>query len=337
MSAETAFELPEVAWSAFDQSGYAAPAGVPELREEIAEKLRDRNGVQATADQVVVTTGASGGLLAALSTVAPPGSVVSLPDPGYPGYRGVAELLGLRVVHYPATADLVDELGECIARVSPAVVVVNSPANPSGRVLNRATAEGLGELARRSSTWLISDEVYEDFVFDGGHVSLGAADPQAPVIGVYSLSKSFGMAGWRIGYVCAPRDLAVDVGRRHWSAVMSAPGPAQVAARLALRHGYPHVERAAARLRRVRTDVYDALRAAGLETSPPEGGIFFWVRSPRGLDGAAFAQRLWEERRVAVQGGGVFGPAGRPFFRLSFGAAETDVFAAVERISDLAA
>ncbi len=188
---------------------YAPNAGLPVLREALADKIARRNGYEARPEQVVVTQGGIQALYLALRALLEPGDEVLLPDPAWPNYRMIAHLLGARVLSYPLVAEggflpRLEDL-ERLATPRTRAMLVNSPSNPLGTVVPRELMEGLLAFARRRGLWLVSDEVYDEVVFDGDFVSAGSlADPSDRLVSVYSFSKVYAMTGWRVGYLVAP-------------------------------------------------------------------------------------------------------------------------------------
>src|SRR5829696_438933 len=173
---------------------YTPNAGIPELREALAEKVARRNGYGASPEQVVVTQGGIQALYLVLRALLEPGDEVLLPDPAWPNYRMIAHLLGARVLSYPLVAkgDFLPRLEDLERLVTPRTraMLVNSPSNPLGTVAPRGLMEGLLAFARRHGLWFISDEVYDEVVFDDVFVSAGSvADPGDRLVSVYSFSK----------------------------------------------------------------------------------------------------------------------------------------------------
>jgi aspartate/methionine/tyrosine aminotransferase len=192
---------------------YAPNAGIPELREALAEKVTRRNGYGTRPDQVVVTQGGIQALYLTLRALLAPGDEVLLPDPAWPNYRMIAHLLGARVLSYPLVAEggYLPRLEELERLVTPRTraILVNSPSNPLGTVVHRELMEGLLLFARRHGLWFISDEVYDEVVFGDAFVSAGSvADHSDRLVSIYSFSKVYAMTGWRVGYLVAPSDLA---------------------------------------------------------------------------------------------------------------------------------
>lgn len=314
-------------------NGYAAPGGLPTLRAALARKLQDQNRISATADQVLITSGASLGLFATMAVLCEPGDGVLIPAPGFPLYRLMAKMQRLQPLHYTLQADANYEPDwASLAALAPQarLLIWNFPSNPLGTV---ARPEWLPRLYRLLATqphlYLISDEVYEDLIFTGAHSSPAAsAGPLADrLFSIFSFSKSYGMAGWRVGYVHAPGAWAPHVEQAHWGAAMSASTVAQHAAVGALQAPPIYGKKILAFLSHNRAQVLPRLRQWELPYQEPEGGFFAWVNIQRsGLDSLIFASRCAEECGVLVSPGIYFSPTADDYIRLCF-AVDTSVLA----------
>jgi len=314
-------------------NGYLAPGGLPTLRSALALKLQNQNKISATADQVVITVGASLGLFATLAVLCQPQDGVLIPDPGFPLYRLMTEIQRLKLLRYRLQADANyepnwDSLAELASQAC--VLVWNFPSNPLGTVARPEWLPRLHSLlATHPRLYLISDEVYEDLLFTHAHSSPAAsAGPLAErCLSIFSFSKSYGMTGWRVGYVHAPGGWAAHIEKTHWGAAMSAPTIAQRAALVALQAPTAYREKILAFLSHNRAEALARLRRWTLPCREPEGGFFVWVNINRsGLDSLTFAARCAEECRVLVSPGIYFILTTNEYIRLSF-AVDTPVLA----------
>ena len=187
---------------------YTASRGITELREAAAASITRRAGHDVTAAQIVATVGGVQGVFSTLAALADRGDKVLVPDPSWPNYVGICTLLGLEIVRYPLPAatgfepDL-DVLKTLAAGPGTKVLITNTPSNPTGAVWSRDTVAATVDIAVRNGLYVLSDEVYDEMAFDGDHVP---SAPFAPdhVVTVYSLSKTYAMTGWRIGYLARP-------------------------------------------------------------------------------------------------------------------------------------
>jgi aspartate/methionine/tyrosine aminotransferase len=300
---------------------YTVSRGLPTLRELIAAKLHDRNGVDADADRVVVSAGGTPAIFEALLVLLHPGDGILVPDPGWPVFALAASLQQARVLRYrvrPETGYLPD-LDELAALAPDArVLVVNSPSNPTGAVYDRATLEALYELARRHGLAILSDEVYEDIVFEGEHVSLSALDEDGRVVSIFSFSKGYAMTGWRIGYLTGPSAFVETLIRVQEPVIACPSYVSQKAAEAALTGPQEMLAGRREEYRARRDAVVPLLRGHGLFVAEPRGTFYAMANvSPLGTDTYAIARRLLLEERVAAAPGETFGPGGAGLVRLS--------------------
>jgi N-succinyldiaminopimelate aminotransferase len=316
---------------------YLEPRGLPELLEGVVEKLRARNGLVCGPESVVITAGATGALACAVAACAEPEEEVLLLAPFWPLIRGIVQTFRARPVEVPFY-DRVDSAeaarAAVEARLTPRSVAlyVSTPSNPTARVLPEEWLAALAELARRENLWLLSDEVYEDFVYRGKHVSIARFAPERTLT-AFSFSKAYGMAGHRVGYLCAPPELAAAAEKVVTHTFYQAPTGAQLAALRALERGLAWQDSARGAYRRAGDD---AARVLGLPA--PEGGTFLFL-DLRGRPGGA--ARFLEEAlaaEVALARGAACGEAYAEFARLSFTAVPPEeVAAAVRRLAPLLA
>jgi len=268
---------------------YCETAGLPRLVDALVEKLRARNRLAAEREGVLVTAGATSGISCAVAALADPGEEVLILAPFWPLVRGIVRSWRAVPVEVPFF-DRVHSAAEAVAaveeRLSPRSVALyfSSPSNPTGRVLQRSWLEALAELARRRDLWLLSDEVYEDYVYRGEHVSIGTFAPER-TLSVFSFSKTYGMAGNRAGYLAGPPATVAEIHKVQVHSSYHAPTASQLAALRALEGGAAWV--AAAR-EAYRTVGDETARALGL--APPDGSMFLFLDvaarlGERGLDG----------------------------------------------------
>ena len=189
---------------------YTANAGTASLREAIAAKFARVNGFAAEPEQIVVTHGAINALLTGLMVLVEPGEGILVPDPGWPNYQMIATMLGaesalIRSIRRRAMSRTSNGSRSCAARPGAKVLLINSPGNPTGAVWSRETMRRVVEIAREHDLYVLSDEVYEEIVFEGEHVSPAMFDLDGRVVTVSAVSKTYAMTGWRIGYLAATR------------------------------------------------------------------------------------------------------------------------------------
>jgi aspartate/methionine/tyrosine aminotransferase len=316
---------------------YAPGAGLSSLRGLIAEKVSAQNGFASSASQVVVTTGACGGIHAALLTLLDPGDELLVPDPGWTTYVPMAHAAGVRVVPYPLdrSAGFALDVDAVEERLGPRVraVVINTPGNPTGAVASRSALERVLSLTASRGLWLISDECYEDLVYEGEHFSVAALGDAEHVVSAFSFSKSYAMTGWRVGYAVAPASVAPLLARAQEPLVASASTVSQKAAEAALTGPQDVVGEMRDTYRRRRDRAVALLDSAGVGYVRPAGAFYLMVDV--GGPGDAFAERLLRERRVAVVPGGAFGAEAADMVRVSLAAADEAVETGLERLAEL--
>jgi aspartate/methionine/tyrosine aminotransferase len=299
---------------------YTPSGGFPFLRELIAEKVEARNGLAATADHVVVTTGGCGGLFTTFLTLLDPGDEVLLPDPGWANYQPMVHVLNGRPVFYPLdpARGWEPDLDTLAARIGARTkaIVVNSPGNPTGAVYGSATLAAMLELAARHDVWVISDECYDEIVFDGAHVSMGTLGGHARLVTVFTFSKSYAMTGWRVGYVVAEPAVAAAIAKAQEPVVGNASSVSQKAAEAALAGPQQCVREMRDAYRSRRDAAVAQLDASGVGYVRPRGAFYLMVDVARAGESLAFATALLERRGVVTVPGSAFGPTGEGYVRV---------------------
>ena len=260
---------------------YPPAAGLPRLREVLADRHRE-GGAPASPEQIVVTAGAKAGLLALLAALLEPGDELIHPLPCYPAYPAMARRLGAQPVPVPESGGSFDGWTEAVAgRIGPRTraVVLASPSNPSGATLTSDQAQDLVELCRDRGVRLICDEAYGAFRFAAGTEKIAADfDPRRhTVVQLQSVSKTWALCGWRIGWVVADADLAAAVAARHTALLNPASGPPQAAMATLPRVPGAYLEAARAAVQGRVESVVAGLQGNGLEVRRPSGGFYLWL------------------------------------------------------------
>ena len=308
---------------------YTPNAGIPELRRAIAEDVGRRHGLEVEADQVVVTTGGGAALFTAMKALTDPGDGVLMSDPTWPNYRMILAMQGLEPQPFPLLeTDGLIPRAEVIERHitdRSKVLIVNSPANPTGVVIPADALADLVELARRHDLWIISDEVYDQLTFDAEAVPTARFDSDGRVVTVNSFSKTYAMTGWRVGYAISQSDTAPLISKVQEPITSCVNSPAQRAALAALTGPQDAVAEMRGAYRERRDLVLKILDAGGVPVVRPQGAFYAWVDIGRsGMSDKEFARRLVVERHVAVVPGTTFGSRGSRSIRLSL-ATDTDL------------
>jgi aspartate/methionine/tyrosine aminotransferase len=306
---------------------YGGGAGLPALIERIEAKLLAENGIDvARGSRVMVTAGANLAFMHAVMAVTSPGDEVILPVPFYFNHEMAIEMAACRAVRVP-TDDRYrlrpDAIRDAITPRTRAVVTI-SPNNPSGAVYDEASLRAVNAICRERGVYHISDEPYEYFVYgDARHVSPGSFPVAAGhTISLYSLSKAYGFAGWRVGYLAYPEHLASAMMKSQDTILICPPVASQIAAAAALDVGRSYCEPYIRELREIRDDVVSQLSAlAPLASVPAADGAFYCLlRVNVPCDPMTVCERLIREHRVAVIPGPAFGMTDGASFRVAYGA-----------------
>lgn len=314
---------------------YTQSAGIWELREAAAAKLRTGNGIPATAANVVICQGATQGLFSIVKTITEPGDNVLIPDPGWPNFKIGCEALGVETRPYVLDALEGSEPDfEHMARLvddRTRLVLCNSPSNPLGTMFSERVMVEFVLFARRHDLWLISDECYDELVYDGRHVSPASLGDAPNVISVYSLSKTYAMSGWRIGYLSLPDPLVGPFLKVQEGVVSCMNTPAQYASLEALTGPQECVANMRSEYRRRRDLACELLAEAGVRTQPPAGAIYLWLAVREGISSHEAALRL-ANLGVGVAPGDTFGHSGDHAIRISLSVPEGELREGLGRV-----
>ncbi|MEM3085985.1 MAG: pyridoxal phosphate-dependent aminotransferase [Halobacteria archaeon] len=313
------------------ETHYTPSAGIPELREAVARKLRRENRVPAEAGNVVVTSGAKQAIYEACQALIEPGDEVLLIDPAWVTLAACVKMAGGRVVWCR-------DLGEAAARAGPGtkLLILNSPNNPSGAVLSRKEIGEAADLARDRDLWVLSDEIYEKIVYGKPHVSIASLPGMAErTVVVNGFSKSYAMTGWRIGWAVAPPEVANVMLKVQQHTVTCAPSIAQHGALAALKMPASAVAKMVREFRARRDILVEGLRDLGFAVEPPAGTFYLWLGVASRGGGAAFAEKILEEAGVAVTPGDDFGPSGKDYVRFSYACGRETIREALERLGQV--
>ena len=339
---DTPANVREAAKRALDtgQTHYPPFAGIPELRSAIAADTTARRGFAPDPANVFVTVGGKGVMYYAILALVNRGDEVIVPDPGYPIYESVTRFVGGVPVAIPIRQENQfrmdpDELASLVTDRT-RLVVINSPANPTGGVLTRGDLERIAEIALRHDLAVLSDEIYSRILYDGEeHTSIAALPGMIErTIVLDGFSKTYAMTGWRLGYGIVPADLAPGFGRLLINSVSGATTFAQWGAVEALRGPQDDVGAMVAEFRARRDLVVDGLNAIpGLRCLRPAGAFYAFPEvAGTGLTGAELAERLLAEVGVSVLAGTAFGTVGTNHVRLSYANSRENLAEALRRI-----
>lgn len=321
---------------------YAPMAGVRALREAIAEKVRMLYGADRDPElEITITAGATEALFCAVQAVVGPGDEVVVLDPAYDSYEPAVALAGGRTIHVPLAApDFAVDWDRLEAAMSPHVrlVIVNSPHNPAGALLDAADLSRLADLTRRRDCFVLSDEVYEHVVFEGsGHASvLARAELAQRAFAVFSFGKTYHATGWKIGYCVAPPALTAEFRRIHQYVTFAAATPMQCAIADYLLEAPEHYLELPDFYRRKRDYFASLLAGSRFDLLPSHGTYFQLADYGRiaDVEDGEFARRLTVDHGVAAIPVSVFyeRPRGDPLVRFCFAKEEATLEAAAARL-----
>jgi aspartate aminotransferase len=275
---------------------YPPQDGLPSLREVLAQRHNAESHATAP-DQVVITSGAKGGLLALFATLLEPGDELIHPQPCYPAYPAMATRLGARPVAVAERGGSFAGWSEAVVdAISPRTraVVLASPSNPTGATLETTEAKTLVDLCRDHGIRLICDEAYVDFRFTPDRQTLPAAfdTERTTVVQVRSASKSWAVCGWRVGWVTADASLVARVARTHASFINPASGPAQKALCTLPEVSRDFLDNSSSIVARRIDELCSTLQAAGLSAKQPEGGFYLWLNVKEQLESAGVSDAV---------------------------------------------
>ncbi len=301
---------------------YTPPSGIKELREAIAEKYRNENGVNVEANNVIVTP-AKLAIFNTLSAFVDPGDEVLIPDPGWVSYREMVRFArGKPVsVRLDEEKDWRLDINDLVSKVDykTKVLIINSPSNPTGAVLTREDLKAIRDIVLDFDLILISDEIYEKIVFEGEHISPGIfEDLLMNTIIVNGFSKGWAMTGWRIGYLIAPNRYIPELEKVQQHTISCAPSMAQYAALEALKTR-SYVDEMVKEFRRRRDYVYERLsKMPGIKVKKPKATFYIFPRYEFDIPSKNLAEDLMIKEKVAVTPGFAFGNYGEGHLRISF-------------------
>jgi aspartate/methionine/tyrosine aminotransferase len=318
--------------------GYTEALGMPSLRARISRHYAEHYGARVDPARIVVTTGSSAGFVLAFLALFEPGDRVAVAEPGYPPYRHILAALGCEPVPIPISSAtrwaLTVEAVMAAHRTKPlAGVLVASPANPTGTMLDAAHLAALAEASRRAGIKFISDEIYHGL--DYAFAAATAAKLSDDAVVINSFSKYFCMTGWRVGWMVVPEPLVRAIERLQQNLAISVPTLSQVAAEAAFdgRKEMEAVKRGYVENRRI---LIESLPKAGLDRFLPADGAFYLYADVSRFsdDSLAFAKKMLEEAHVAATPGVDFDPVrGKHFVRFCYAGSAADMHEAVERIA----
>jgi aminotransferase len=323
-------------------SRYSPPPGLPALREAIAGKLASYNGIEANPAEVLVTTGAVEGLFAAVLALLDPGDEVLMPSPNYMTHELMVRMASAVPVYFLTVEEEgwrldLDSLERSITPKTKLILFCN-PCNPTGAVFPEEDLRRLAAIALENDLFVLVDEAYEYFIFDGaGHFCIGAIpEMKGRVVETFTFTKTYAMTGWRIGYCVASEELIGHMVKAHTPMTICAPVVSQYAALGALEGSQDCVaefQRHYLQWRDLMCSRLDRL-ASVFSYHKPRGSytMFPRIEAEGGGDSAEFCLRVLNEAKVAMTPGSPFGPQGEGYARLCFCSSAETINEAFDRL-----
>ncbi|WP_226529159.1 aminotransferase [Metabacillus niabensis] len=320
-------------------TSYTANAGLLELRNEISYYLKEKTDITYSAkEEILVTVGASQALDIALRAIVNPGDEVIVIEPSFVAYSSLVSLAGGVPVSVQTSGEMEfklqpSDLEKAITEKTKAIILC-SPSNPTGTVLNKEDLEKIASIIEKHDLLVISDEIYAELTYDEAYTSFVSIEGMAErTILVSGFSKGFAMTGWRLGYVAAHQEFLSAMLKIHQYAMMCAPTMAQYAAVEAIKNGKEDVMHMKKSYRQRRNLFVSALNEMGLSCHVP-GGAFYAFPSIQktNLSSEEFAEELLMEEKVAVVPGSVFGESGEGYIRCSYASSLEQLQEALRRM-----
>ncbi len=320
---------------------YGPSPGFPDLRDRIAQEIRNTRGVHVTGDNVVVTPGGKPIMFFLIMALVDRGDEVLYPNPGFPIYESMINFVGGVSVpmqlHESRDFNIdIDEIeGKITDRTK--LMIVNSPNNPCGSVMSRDDLERLAQLAIDNDIAVLSDEIYSGFLYEGEHHSISSfPNMRERTIILDGFSKSYAMTGWRIGYGVMPLELVEPISRLVTNSVSCTAGFTQVAALEALNGSREDVHSMVAEFKKRRSIIVDGLNSIkGIRCPLPKGAFYAFPNvEETGMTSRRFADDLLTEGGVACLPGESFGQFGEGFVRFSFANSAENLEKALDRIEN---
>jgi aspartate aminotransferase len=307
------------------KTGYTNNTGIPELRSAICEKLKKENGLSYDKNDLIVTAGASEALHIVMQALVGEGDRVLCPDPGFVSYAALATLAGGRPVSMPLTQDLHIDVEQAKVLMDGArILVLNSPSNPTGAVENKESIKALVEYAHDAEVTVISDEVYEHFIYGKQHWS--AARFGENVITINATSKTYAMTGWRLGFLAAPLEIVEQCVKVHQYCQACATSISQYAALAAYEGDQSPVKMMCDEYKVRRDLICKGLADLGFSFPVPEGAFYVFVPMKSSL-----TQKIIKNGIIIVPGT-AFGVNSPEYARLSYATSRQNLDRALERI-----
>jgi len=340
---DTPEHIKEAAKQALDEgfTKYTNATGIPELKTAVAEKFKRDNNIECVPEEVIISVGGKQALYNIFMALLNTGDEVLLPSPYWVSYadmilvcEGTIKTIDTRSNSFKLTAQMVEQA------ITPKTkaLVLNSPSNPTGMIIEKEEILKIAELAQKHQFYVISDEVYEYFLYDGKeHFSVGSLPEMKDwVFTVNAVSKTYSMTGWRIGYMTGPKEFIKPMASLQSHSTSNPCSIAQKAALAAITGPQDSVKTMVSEFEKRRNFVHEGFNnIPGFKLEKPEGAFYaFPDISETGKDSFELTELLMEKAQVAVVPGGAFGDEGNQFIRFSFASSMADIEEGLKRIKE---
>lgn len=316
---------------------YTSPFGIPELREAIAAKSQTENKIACELENVMVTP-TKHAIFSAIMSLVDEGDEVLIPDPCWVSYVPVIKLVGakpvfVRTVESDRFSVLPDKVRDVITPNSK-MIILNSPSNPTGNVAKHDELKGIADIAIDHNLLVLSDEIYENIIFEGAHHSIGSfPDMFERTITVNGFSKSYAMTGWRLGWVVAPLPLLNELAKIQQHSITCCTSFAQYGGVTALKGDQQCIHNMVEELKARRDLAVEELtKIDGIHCTAPHGAFYVFFRLELDKTSEEFVEFLIEHEHLALTPGSVFGPSGEGYVRMSCAASQDTIREGIERI-----
>lgn len=318
---------------------YTSNNGILQLREALSLMLHQKYNLNYDPkDQIIITVGASEAIDIAIRSIAGCGDEVIIPQPCFVAYKGCVNFTGAKAVPLQLSEDncfklTVEQLEKCITDKTKAIILAY-PNNPTGAVMTKEELAPIADYLSKKDIMVISDEIYAELTYGMKHTSFAEFENMHDkVIYVNGFSKAYSMTGWRLGYVCAHRDIISQMIKIHQYAIMCAPSFVQYAAIDALKQCDGDVINMRNEYDARRRYIYNGLKNIGIDCFEPKGAFYVFPNIRKtGLTSEQFCDRLLMEHKVLVVPGTAFSDAGEGFFRATYASSLENIKEALKRI-----
>jgi len=305
---------------------YSPPGGRKEFKQEIIKKLKKDNKIKADENQIVVTCGSQEALMLAAACCLDVSEQIMLPNPGYMAFLPTFELFNahpkfIELKEKDNYAVNPDTVKKAVNKKKTKVLLINSPANPTGNVLSKKILEELADIAIENNITIFSDEAYEKIIYDDAkHISIGSLNGMSQHVATFqTFSKTAAMCGYRLGYIAAPHDLAKAIQDTHVLSTVCAPTISQLLGIKALKMGNKYIKKMVKEYDRRRKLIIPRLNQMGITTPMPKGAFYgFGNITSFDKNSKRFCTKMIKKAKVAAVPGIDFGPAGEGRVRFSF-------------------